>query len=342
MAAINTIELPGVNEISFVGWDERLRDEEKFDMMAYRPSRGEAFVAADGTMYFDTEMDSCLLTIRPVLLTDQELSRIRAKKVAELKRSRVKSSVVSDPFPYLRSVYEVELLMPAPSSHLDPPIGKRELWRFPLPQPEEKERPRYLIYTPPDPPRPPVYTAKFVMLEAAYAYVLQTQASFCRLAEARRKEAAYSKQRALELKAERLRRQKRRRDWADAQLDDRYEGETDSDDDPVIYTGSYRPVYSGQSFSLPPIPPSSPPPPLRLDDQKQPLCLRDVMIQQSKISKYFQAPPPSSSSASVIPSGPLDLFGRLKKKSRRLADSPPVLEDDPAAPTSPSYCPTSP
>lgn len=277
-SAANAIGIPTpIDEISFQGWDERLYDEEKFSVMFPAIPRADGLTSGNA-IYFDTDMPTTQVRLRPVRLADSELAQLRARKTAELKRTlRLKS--VPDPYPFLEFAYEVEVLMRAPVS-LDilkqTPRGKAEMWPFPVPTLGIGR----LVQRVSDVGLETVreyYPAKFIVLEAAYQFVLRVRHTVKQLMEAKREELRI--------------RQKAKRPRVVLEIPD-----DDEDEDAPAYPGPSTP---------------SPPP-------------RTAPLVQSRISPYFRLPPlqlgPTLSPQP--PLSPLDLFGRLKKKSRR-ADLPP-------------------
>lgn len=276
-SAATAIGIPTpIDEISFQGWDERLYDEEKFSVMFPSIPRDDGVVAPDA-IYFDTDMPTAQVLLRPVRLTDFELAQLRACRTAELKRTlRVKS--VPDPYPGLEFAYQVEVLMRAPVA-LDVlrklPHGKAEMWPFPVPTLGIGRVRQCGIETIRE-----YYPAKFIVLEAAYQFVQRVRHTVKQLMEAKREELRL--------------RQKAKRPRVVLEIPD-----DDADGLPA-------------------------PPPVRSD----PSPPRVAPLVQSRISPYFRLPPlqlgpvPTSSQP---PLSPLDLFGRLKKKSRR-ADLPPDVD----------------
>ncbi len=283
-SAATAIGIPTpIDEISFQGWDERLYDEEKFSVMFPSIPLDDGLVSTDA-IYFDTDMPTAQVLLRPVRLTTFELAQLRARKTAELKRTlRVKS--VPDPYPFLEFAYEVEVLMRAPVA-LDilrqVPRGKAEMWPFPVPTLGIGRLRQCITDSGVETVRE-YYPAKFIVLEAAYQFVQRVRHTVKQLMEAKREEL-------------RIIRQKAKRPRVVLEIPD-----DDADGLP-----SPPPAHSG----------SSPPPP------------RVAPLVQSRISPYFRLPPlqlgpvPTSSQP---PLSPLDLFGRLKKKSRR-ADLPPDVD----------------
>lgn len=260
-----------IDEISFQGWDERLYDEEKFSVMFPAIPRDDGLTSGNA-IYFDTDMPTTQVLLRPVRLADSELAQLRARKTAELKRTlRLKS--VPDPYPFLEFAYEVEVLMRAPVS-LDIlkqiPRGKAEMWPFPVPTLGIGRLVQRGLETVRE-----YYPAKFIVLEAAYQFVQRVRHTVKQLMEAKREELRI--------------RQKAKRPRVVLEIPD------DDDEDAPAHPGP------------------SPP--------------RTAPLVQSRISPYFRLPPlqlgPTPSPQP--PLSPLDLFGRLKKKSRR-ADLPPDVD----------------
>ncbi len=282
-SAANAIGIPTpIDEISFQGWDERLYDEEKFSVMFPAIPRDDGLTSGNA-IYFDTDMPTTQVLLRRVHLADSELVQLRARKTAELKRTmRLKS--VPDPYPFLEFAYEVEVLMRAPVS-LDilKQIPRGKAEMWPFPVPT-------------------LGIGRLVQRVSADADVgvgLETvreyyPAKFIVLEAAYQfvQRVRHTVKQLMEAKREELRiRQKAKRPRVVLEI---------PDDDGRLSP----PAYPGPS-------PPSPPP-------------RTAPLVQSRISPYFRLPPlqlgPTLSPQP--PLSPLDLFGRLKKKSRR-ADLPP-------------------